>query len=152
MNAAALAAGGEAAIWSRIIRPDSEDLSPEAAGSLLKLDFDDADRARLHELVAKGWSGVLSAVEEAELESYCRVGQILDLLHEKARRSLGLVTDEDAPLQDPLARADEKRRSREEDRVALLRGEKTRDELRRENGLFVFPHARIDLDGADALA
>lgn len=53
---------------------------------------------------------------------------------------------------DPGVRAEEKRRSREEDELALQRGEKTQDELRRENGLFVFAHVRIDLEGAEALA
>lgn len=53
---------------------------------------------------------------------------------------------------DPSVRAEEKRRSREEDELALQRGEKTRDDLRRENGLFAFVHVRIDLDGAESLA
>lgn len=53
---------------------------------------------------------------------------------------------------DPTARDEEKRRSREEDELALQRGDKTRDELRRENGLFAFVHVRIDLDGAEELA
>jgi hypothetical protein len=53
---------------------------------------------------------------------------------------------------DPHARAEEKERSREEDRLALERGEKTLDELRRENGAFAFPHVRVDLDGAESLA
>lgn len=52
---------------------------------------------------------------------------------------------------DPRARTEEKRRSREEDREALERGEKTPEDLRRENGLFVFPSVRVDLDGAGAL-
>jgi len=58
----------------------------------------------------------------------------------------------DNKLFDPQARAEEKQRSREEDRVALERGDKTLDELRRENGVFAFPHVRIDLDGAESLA
>ncbi len=53
---------------------------------------------------------------------------------------------------DPAARAEEKQRSREEDELALSRGEKTQDEMRRENGLFVFARVRIDLDGAESLA
>lgn len=53
---------------------------------------------------------------------------------------------------DPRARAEEKRRSREEDREALERGEKTPEDLRRENGLFVFPSVRVNLDAAGALA
>jgi hypothetical protein len=88
MRGAAIAAGSEAAIWSRLIRLERDDLSPDAARSILKLDFDDDDRARMHELVAKGRSGVLSDAEETELESYCRVGRLLDLMHSRARRSL----------------------------------------------------------------
>jgi hypothetical protein len=53
---------------------------------------------------------------------------------------------------DPRARAEEKQHSREDDRLALERGEKTLEELRRENGSFAFPHVRIDLDGAESLA
>lgn len=53
---------------------------------------------------------------------------------------------------DPCARAEEKRRSREEDRLALEHGEKTSADLRRENGLFAFSHVLIDLDGAESLA
>lgn len=53
---------------------------------------------------------------------------------------------------DPDTRAEEKRRSREEDRLALERGEKTAEDLRRENGLFVFSRVRIDFEGAESLA
>lgn len=53
---------------------------------------------------------------------------------------------------DPRARAEEKRRSREDDRLALERGEKTPADLRRENGLFAFSRVQIDLDGAESLA
>lgn len=63
---------------------------------------------------------------------------------------------EDATMEDnsfdPRARAEEKRRSREEDRLALAHGEKSTEDLRRENGLFAFSHVRIDLDGAESLA
>jgi hypothetical protein len=51
-----------------------------------------------------------------------------------------------------LTRAEEKHRSREEDRLALERGEKTPEDLRRENGLFAFSRVRIDFDGAELLA
>jgi hypothetical protein len=53
---------------------------------------------------------------------------------------------------DPRRRAAEKQCAREEDRVALERGEKTIDDLRAENGLFVFPNVRIDFDDVDSLA
>jgi hypothetical protein len=35
---------GEAAILGRLIRPERAELSPEAARSILKLEFDDQDR------------------------------------------------------------------------------------------------------------
>jgi hypothetical protein len=43
-----------------------------------------------------------------------------------------------------LSRA--KQESREADDRALASGEKSREELRRENGLFVFPRAKINYE------
>ncbi len=53
---------------------------------------------------------------------------------------------------DPIARAAEKQRSRDEDDLALRDGTKTREQLREENGLFVFANILIDFDGAEELA
>lgn len=47
---------------------------------------------------------------------------------------------------DPRQRALEKQRSREADVQALASGEKTRDQLRDENGAFAFPPERVRLD------
>jgi hypothetical protein len=88
MAAVAIADHSEAAILSRVVRPERDDLSAEAARSVLKLGFDDDDRARMHELAVRGQGGALSSAEDQELESYCRVGRLLDLMHAKARRSL----------------------------------------------------------------
>jgi uncharacterized protein YnzC (UPF0291/DUF896 family) len=88
MSAAAPIIPGEAAILSRLIRPERADLSPEAAQSILKLDFEAQDRARMHELATKAQAGTLTSGEEAELESYRRVGRLLDMMRSKARRSL----------------------------------------------------------------
>jgi hypothetical protein len=52
---------------------------------------------------------------------------------------------------DPQERAREKQRSRDADARALASGEKSRDELRRENGHFAFPNARVSLRGAKPL-
>lgn len=81
-------AGKETAILSRIIRPERDDLSPEAARSILQLAFDEQDRARMHELAQKAQIGELTAEEQAELDGYCRIGRLVDLMHSKARRSL----------------------------------------------------------------
>lgn len=88
MSYTAMDSGGEAAILSRLIQPERADLSPEAAQSILKLDFDDQDRTRMHELSVKAQSGRLTDSEHAEIESYRRVGRLLDLMRSKARRSL----------------------------------------------------------------
>jgi hypothetical protein len=79
--------GGEAAILRRLIRR-GEKLAPAAARALLRLDFDKKDRARMHELAQKNQSDELSEREEIELQSYLKVGLILDLLHAKANLSL----------------------------------------------------------------
>ncbi len=52
---------------------------------------------------------------------------------------------------DPEERAREKQRSREDDARALASGEKSREELRRENGHFAFPNVRVSLRGAKPL-
>jgi len=78
---------GEVAIWSRLLQPEAGNLSPEAARSILKLDLGDRDRVRMRELVVRGQSGDLTEAEETELETYCRVGRLLDLMRSKARRS-----------------------------------------------------------------
>lgn len=54
-------------------------------------------------------------------------------------------------LFDPKERAREKQRCREEDARALASGEKSREQLQRENGHFVFPNVRISARGAKPL-
>jgi hypothetical protein len=44
---------------------------------------------------------------------------------------------------DPEQRAREKQASRDEDARALASGEKSREQLRRENGAFAFPKERL---------
>ena len=46
----------------------------------------------------------------------------------------------------------EKQRSRDEDRRALESGQKSREQLRQENGLFSGMKVRIELDRAKALS
>jgi hypothetical protein len=52
---------------------------------------------------------------------------------------------------DPKERAREKQRSREDDARALASGEKSPEELQRENGHFSFPNARVSLRGSKPL-
>jgi hypothetical protein len=78
----------EVVLWSRVLQPESGDLSPEAARSILRLELGEQDRVRMHGLVVRGQAGTLTEAEEAELEVYCRVGRLLDLMRSTARRSL----------------------------------------------------------------
>jgi hypothetical protein len=78
----------QGAIWSRVIMPEKNGLSPEAARSLLELRFDEAEVARMNELAQKNNDGLLSDEERLLLENYVKVGDVLSLLHLKARRSL----------------------------------------------------------------
>lgn len=82
------AAEAEEAILSRLVKPSRADFAPEVAEALLKLDFDQMDRDRMHELAVKGQEGSLSKAEEEELHSYRRIGYFVDLIRSKARISL----------------------------------------------------------------
>jgi len=52
---------------------------------------------------------------------------------------------------EPIERAREKQESRDVDDRALASGQKSRDDLRRENGHFAFRRVRISLRGAKPL-
>jgi uncharacterized protein YnzC (UPF0291/DUF896 family) len=77
-----------AAIWTRLIRPQHSDMTPEAARFFLKLEFDKQDLDRMHELTVKNQAGELSAAEVEELQTYRQVGLELDFLRAKARSSI----------------------------------------------------------------
>lgn len=80
-----------AAILNRLIDPESNDLSPEAARSILRLDFRETDHARMAELSAKAQAAALAPSEREELDEYVRVADLLAVLQSKARRSLQRV-------------------------------------------------------------
>ena len=79
----------EGAIWTRIVKPEAEGLSREAAKTLLELDFSPSDRERMDELAEKARAGALTARERKDAETYNRVAHVLALLQSKARQSLG---------------------------------------------------------------
>ena len=76
------------AILNRLIDPERDDLSVEAAQSLVRLDFPQSDHARMEQLSAQAAEGTLSADERDELEEYLRVADFLAVIQSKARRSL----------------------------------------------------------------
>ena len=80
MGASITVPDNEVAIWTRLLRPDRDDLAPETARFFLGLSFDERDRNRMHELAVKNQDGELSSAEEIELRDYRRVGMQLDIL------------------------------------------------------------------------
>jgi hypothetical protein len=80
-----LTATTEGAIWSRVIQPEADELTPEAARALLRLEFPESDRKRMHELAAKAREGTLTPAEREEVANYERVGSFLSLVKAKAR-------------------------------------------------------------------
>ena len=78
----------DSSIIGRLVKPECEDFSPELAREILSLQFDPDDRDRMNQLSLKAQSGTLSEDEQAEMESYRRVGYMLGVFWSKARLSL----------------------------------------------------------------
>jgi hypothetical protein len=113
----------------------------------------------------RAWFGPVPITSvKRTLNDCARDGLSPELLRQAAKEALrrGLVVRTDlrdvhAALKgeperfDPKERAREKQRSRDEDARAVASGERTREELQRENGHFSFPNARISERGAKPL-
>ena len=78
----------ESEILTRIISPDDPSLERHAAEAVLALGFQAADKRRMAELAEKARRGALTDDEQAEADSYERVGHFVSLLKSKARQSL----------------------------------------------------------------
>ncbi len=78
----------EADILTDVVAPDEPDLSPESARAILGLAFRPRAIDRLNELAEKNRQGALTETEKLELEKYLRVGNFLNLIQAKARKSL----------------------------------------------------------------
>ena len=78
----------EAAILARLIQIGQEELSRGAAEYLLSIRFGDRDTARMNELSELARQGKLTSEEQAELDSYLHVGNLLAVMQSKGRRAL----------------------------------------------------------------
>jgi hypothetical protein len=77
----------EIAILGRILS-NGKGIPASVARQLLKLDFSEEDKARMHDLALRNHDGALSAKEKQELHSYANAGCLLGILHSKARMAL----------------------------------------------------------------
>jgi hypothetical protein len=90
----------EVAILNRLFRRGAKGISPEAAYALLDIRFDQIDIDRMHELSLKAQKGLLSPAEDKEMNFYSTWGNIVGILHSKARLALkqrGLPVPEKPP-------------------------------------------------------
>ena len=78
----------DVAILAGIIQPERGELALTAARAILKFDFDQSDRDRMHALSQKAQSGKLTEDEQAEIDDYERVGHLLGMMRSKARKAL----------------------------------------------------------------
>jgi len=74
-------------LWQRVVEFQG-DLPPSAARALLTLGFSVRDRARMGELSTKARAGNLTGQEQAVLDTFERLGCLLDIVHSKARQAL----------------------------------------------------------------
>jgi hypothetical protein len=77
----------DTASWDRMIQFEGE-LSPIAARSLLKFGFSGRDYELMKRLSAKARAGALSPQEQVDIDTFDRLGCVLDILHSYARRAL----------------------------------------------------------------
>jgi hypothetical protein len=75
-------------ILRRLIEVGQGALSPDAARSILQIEFSEADQARVRELAARSSAGVMTPQEAAEYDSFLAADDVLSLWQSKARRSL----------------------------------------------------------------
>lgn len=80
----------EAAILARLIQLGQEELPRGAAEYLLSIRFDDRDAARINELSDLARQGQLTSEQQAELDSYIHVSNLIATMQSKARRALQL--------------------------------------------------------------
>ena len=78
----------EADILSEVVAPDQPGIPPNFARSILELAFTDQAKTRMDELAEKNRQGSVTEHERAEMEKYMRVGNFINLMQAKARRSL----------------------------------------------------------------
>jgi hypothetical protein len=80
------------AILSRVIQVGEGALSRGAAEYLLSVRFGERDVERMNELSELARQGKLTAEEQAELDSYLHVSNLLAVMQSKGRRALQRAT------------------------------------------------------------
>ena len=79
---------GHAEVPQRVFDVAGKGMQPPLAESILGLDFSDSDSQRIAELNEKANEGTLNEDEQAELEAFISIGDLLELWRLKARKVL----------------------------------------------------------------
>jgi hypothetical protein len=88
MSTAAHTGDNEVTILARVFDDERGLLPRDLARSLLKADFNDQDKARMHDLAVRNQDDALSPSEKEELFAFAKAGTLLSILQSKARRTL----------------------------------------------------------------
>ena len=75
-------------VLRRVFDLSGHGMTRPLAESILALDFPEGDAARIDELNAGANEGTLTSEEEAELEAYVNIGDLLAYWQSKARQTL----------------------------------------------------------------
>ena len=78
----------EVTIFDKLIQSADHAFSPKAARYIIALGFSPEQETRMRELLAKAQQGILTVAEDAEMQSYERVGHLLGIWKSKARKLL----------------------------------------------------------------
>jgi hypothetical protein len=78
----------EAAIFARLFEGHNGNLSQLVAQKILDISFSKSDQERMEELAQRNQQGRLTAQDRDELSNYVKVGDLLAILHSKARQAL----------------------------------------------------------------
>ena len=87
MKADLVPSSSQTAILARLVLPREDQIAAATARGLLAIRFDQGDLDRIRELLEKNGEGLLTAAEQMELDNYCQVSYLLDLIHSRARRA-----------------------------------------------------------------
>jgi len=87
MSSHTSSANTEAAILARLIQIEQRELSRGAAEYLLSIRFGDRDTARMNELSELARQGELTGEDQAELDSYLHVGNLIAVMQSKGLRA-----------------------------------------------------------------
>jgi hypothetical protein len=80
----------EVTILARVFSDKLGQLPPEMAQYILDLDFNDSDKARMHDLIVRNQEDAITPAEKDELFAFTNAGSMLSILQSRARRALGV--------------------------------------------------------------